>query len=156
MRLMLLVPRKTTRHFAASSRGPGLSDRSRWEGCLSPEDFPVPALPLARPRTELFALGPVAGKGGSARSEPACGGIRPPVASAQPSQPHFGRPPRLVRVCRATSPILALPAKSCLIHPDVRAPLRDLWRVAQDSEPMQTDYCQNFAKYSLPGEAYRG
>ena len=156
MRLMLLVPRKTTHHFGASSRCPGLSDRSRWEGCLSSADSPVPALPLARPQTELFALGPAAGKGGSARSEPACGGIRPPVASAQRSQQHFGRPARLVGVCRATLPIRALPARSCLIHPDVRAPLRDLWRAAKDSEPMQTDYRQNFAKYSLPGEAYRG
>src|ERR1700758_630082 len=156
MRLMLSPPKKTIRHFAASFRCPRSRYRSRWAGYLSPEDSPNLALPVARLQTMLFALWSAAGKDGSARSKPACAGIRPPVAFSQPSQLHFGLPATLVGVCRASSPIPAFPATCCLIHPGVRGFLPGFCRAATGFELVQTDYRQNSAKYSLADEAHRG
>src|ERR1700749_1401474 len=149
------LARRTIHYFAPSFRHPYSTHRSRWADYLSLEDSPIPALPVARPQTMLFAPWLAAGKDETARSKPASGGIRPLVALAQLSQFHFGRPARLVGVCRASSPILVFPARCSVIPPDVCASFPELWRVGKDFALLRTDYRQNSAKYSLADEADR-
>src|ERR1700746_617964 len=98
---MLLVAKKTRPHFAFPTLCPDLFQRSRWVGYLLSEGFSMPGFLPARLKTEPFALGPPARRGGSARSEPPRGRIRPPVWSAQLSRLHSGRSARLAGGCPA-------------------------------------------------------
>src|ERR1700730_122493 len=153
---MLSVAKITTPHFASPTLYPDQSHRSRWVGYLLPEDFSMLGFASARLKTQLFAPGLLARKGGPARSKPAPGWIRLPVASAQRSRLLFGCSARIAGACRAVSPIEALPAKSSSTDPDGRVPLPDLCCAVPTRELMPTDYRQNFAKYSLADKARRG
>src|SRR3979490_1615970 len=107
---MLSVAKKTRPHFAYPTLWPDSSLRSRWVGYLLSEDFSMPGFATARLKTELFAPGLLARKGGSAISKPPRERIRPPVAPAQRSRLDFGRSARPAGACRAISPTGALPA----------------------------------------------
>src|SRR5260221_9654500 len=109
---MLSVAKKTTPHFASPTLCPDLSHRSKWVGYLLPEDFSMPGFATARLKTELFELDLPARKRCLARSKPAPGPIRPPVASAQCIRLHFGCSARMTDPCRGCSPFSALTAKS--------------------------------------------
>src|SRR5260221_10975151 len=146
---MLSVAKKTTPHFASPSLCPDLSHRSKWVGYLLPEDFSMPGFATARLKTDLFELELPARKGCLARSKPAPGRIRPPVASAQWSRLHFGCSARMAEACRVVSPIAALPANSSSTDPDARVPAPDLCRAVPAPEPMPTDHRQNFSKTPL-------
>src|SRR5260221_3748312 len=152
---MLSVAKKTTPHFASPTLCPDLSHRSKWVGYLLPEDFSMPGFATARLKTELFELELPARKGCLARSKPAPGRIRPPVASAQWSRLHFGCSARMAEAWRGVSPIAALPAKSSSTYPDSRAPAPDLCRAVPAPQPMPTDHRQKFAKYSVADKARR-
>src|SRR5882762_3345594 len=115
---MLSVAKKTTPHFASPTLYPDLSHRSRWVGYLLAKDFSMPGFATARLKTGLFAPELPARKGGPARSKPAPGWIRPPVASAQWSRLLFERSARMAEAYRAVTPIGALPARSFSSDPD--------------------------------------
>src|SRR5258708_34414601 len=142
---MLSVAKKTTPHFASPSLCPDLALRSKGVGYLLQEDFSMPGFATARLKTELFELELPARKGCLARSKPAPGRIRPPVASAQWSRLHFGCSARMAEACRVFSPIAELPAKSSSTYPDSRVPAPDFGPGVPGPEPIRTDHRQNFA-----------
>jgi hypothetical protein len=84
------------------------------------------------------------------------GRIRSPVASAQQSRLHFGRSARLAGACRLFRRLERCLPGLCSCDPDARVPPPNLWRGLPALELMPTDYCQNFARYSLADKARRG
>src|SRR5271169_2233479 len=106
----------------------------------------MPGFPPGRLKTELFAHGLPARKGGFATSKHGLGRSRPPVESAQWSRRHSARSARLAGALRAVSLIGALPARSYSTDPDARVALPNLWRAESARELIPTNERQTFPR----------